>query len=184
MIEHLKTFGKTHLFYIILLVGGVIAFRSWLSEHDARVAAENTVKINTVKVADLQAQINAIPAQTAAKVQVVTRIVHDAQTPTQVVAAVPQLTDAPLNTRTIPGNTVDVQVNAAALVTVLGELKTSQIDIGACQQTDGLKDQQIVTLQNTIKVLQAKPKFWHRVGSVAKAVGIGVGIGVVLGVKL
>lgn len=173
-------YAKTHLFYIVLIVGGVLSFRVWLSEHDARVQAENAVKQAQVTVASLQKQIDSIPPQTAAKVQVVTKVVHDAVTPSQVVAAVPTLTDVPLATRAIPGNTVDVEVAAVPLVTVLGEFKTAQIELGACQQTDALKDKQLAAKDTEIAALKKKPKFFKRVEHAAEAIGVGVAIGVLL----
>ena len=95
---------------------------------------------------------------------------HNAVTPSQVVAAIPTLTDVPLATREITGNPVDVEVAAQPLMQLVGELKTAQIELGACQQVSGLKDQQIVALKK-------KPKFFTRLKHVAEAVGVGVGIG-------
>lgn len=177
MLTWLKTYAHTHLFYILLLVGGFITFRVWLAEHDARVAADNRVKVAEVTVASLQKQIDSIPAQTAAKVQVVTKIVHDAVTPSQVVAALPQVTDVPLQASVIPNNSVDVAVAAVPLMQLVGELKTTQIELGACQQTVGLKDQQIVAKDTEIVALKKKPKFLTRLKHVAEAVGVGIGIG-------
>lgn len=175
---------KTHLFYVLLFGMGLFFVHEWVAEHDARVIADNTVKQSMVQVATLQAQINTIPAQTAAKVQTIVKVVHDAQTPAQVVAAIPSLTDLPLQTRVIPGNTVDVEVAAQPLMQLVGELKTTEVQLGACQQKDSLKDQQIVELNTTIKALKKKPNFIHRITSVAKAVGVGIGIGVLIGGKL
>jgi hypothetical protein len=184
MIEHLKTFGKTHLFYIILIVMGVVCFRSWLAEHDARTLAQAAVKAEQVKNADLQKQIEVVKADAAQQVKVVTKVVHDAVTPSQVVQAVPTLTDVPLNTRVIPGNFVDVEVAAVPLMHLVGELKTSQINLGACQQTSALKDEQLKIANDTITTLKKKPGFWKRVIGTAKAVGVGIGIGAVLGARL
>lgn len=178
MLNWIEAYAKTHLFYIILIVVSVVSFRVWLSEHDSRVAAENKVKQAEVAVATLQKRIDSIPAQTAAKVQVVTKVVHDAVTPSQVVAAVPTLTDVPLAVREIPGNQVDVEVAARPLMQLVGELKTSQIELGACQQTGTLKDQQITQLQIAVKA--SKPKFLTRLKRVAEVVGVGVMIGVLL----
>lgn len=174
----LETYAKTHLFYIILIVGGVVSFRVWLSEHDSRIAAENNVRQAEVNIVTLQKQIDSIPAQTATKVQVVTRVVHDAVTPSQVVAAVPQLTEIPLATRAIPGNQVDVEVAAQPLMQLIGELKTSQIELGGCQQVNALKDQQIVQLQ--VEVKAAKPKFLQRVKQNVVAFAVGVAVGAFL----
>jgi len=162
-----KTFITTHLFYIILIAVGVVSFRMWLSEHDARLTAD-------AKVKEAQTQIASIVTQAAAQVKVVTKVVHDAVTPSQVVAAVPTLTDVPLATREITGNPVDVEVAAQPLMQLVGELKTAQIELGACQQVSVLKDQQIAALKK-------KPKFFTRLKRVAEAVGVGVGIGLLLG---
>lgn len=180
MVDWIKAYAMHHLFYIIIIAVGLLSFRVWLSEHDARVAAENVVKQSEATVATLQAQIKAIPAQTAAKVQVVTRVVHDAVTPSQVVAAIPQLTDVPLATREIPGNPVDVEVAAQPLMQLVGELKTSQINLGACEQVSGLKDQQLTAKDAEIVALKKKPKFLTRMKHVAEALGIGIAIGVLL----
>lgn len=174
----LKAYAKTHLFYIILIAVGVVSFRVWLSEHDARIAADNAVKKALFINEGLQKQIDAIPAQLHAQVQVVTKVVHDAITPSQVVAAIPSLTDIPLATRAIPGNQVDVEVAAQPLMQLVGELKTSQIELGGCQQGSVLKDQQIVQLQVAVKA--SKPKFMARLKHVAEAVGVGVMIGMLL----
>lgn len=171
---------KTHLFYIIVIAIGVVSFRTWLSEHDARVQAENAAKQAQVNIVSLQKQIDAIPAQTAASVAKVRTIVAKTGTPSQVVAAIPLLTDVPLATRAIPGNTTDVEVAAVPLVTLVGELKTSQIELGACQQTDALKDKQLAAKDVEIAALKKKPKFLIRVKHVAEAVGVGIAIGVLL----
>lgn len=171
MLTWIRQYAATHLFYIILIAGGGIAFHSWLAEHDARQAAQ-------AKVADLQTQIAAVSAQAAQKVQVVTKVIHDlgpTPPPIQVVAAVPQLTDVPLNTRVVPDNSVDVQVAAEPLVQVLAQAKEDSINFKACQGVSTLKDQQI-------QALKKKPSFWHRAAGTAKAVGVGIGIGVVIAI--
>lgn len=173
MLTWLTTFGKTHLTYIVIILIGLIAFRSWLAEHDARLAADNTVK-------SLQQQIGAINTAAAQKVQVVTKVIHDlgpVPTPAQVVQAVPQLTDVPLNTRVVAGNPVDVEVTAQPLVQLLAQAKEDAINLKACQDVSVLKDQQITALKK-------KPNFWHRFLGTAKAVGIGIGIGAIIGAKL
>jgi hypothetical protein len=170
----LRQHGGPHLFYLLLIVGGAFAFHSWLAEHDARIAAENAVT-------QTKAQISSVNAAAESKVkvvtQIVTRIIHDKATPAQVVAAVPTLTDVPLNARVAPDSSVQVSVDALPLVEVLGEARTDAIELKACQDVSLLKDSEI-------KALKKKPAFWHRVGGVAKAVGIGVGIGILLGAKL
>jgi len=185
MITWIETYAKTHLFYIILIVVGVVAFRSWEQEHDARLLAEQQVKQSDAQVKTLQQQITTNTALAAQKVQVVTKIVHDAKTPAQQIAAIPQLTDVPLNTRPIVGLPDGVvAVDLAPLVAELGQCKQDAINLGACTQNYNTC-QGIVSLRNAeIVVLKKKPSFWHRVSGVAKSVGVGIGIGVLLGVKI
>lgn len=175
-----ESYIKTHLFYIVLIIAGVIGFRLWLSEHDARVQAQSIVKQQEVTVVNLQKQIDAIQAVTAAKVQVVTKVVHDAQTPSQVVAAVPQLTNVPLAVRTIPGNPVDVVVAAQPLLQVVAEDKTAQIELAACQQTVTLQGEQLVAKGNEVAALKKKPKFFTRAAHVAEAVAAGLIVGLLV----
>lgn len=183
MVSWLKTYGHAHLFYIVLIAVGVISFRVWLSEHDARVQADNTVKQQQAVVAGLQQQIVAVQAQATQKVQVVTKVVHDAVTPSQVVQSLPQVDTkiaADLSARVAPDNPVAVEVNAQPLMQLVGDLKTSQIELGACQQTVTLKDQQLQAKDVEIVALKKKPKLLKRIGHVFEAVGVGIGIGVLL----
>jgi hypothetical protein len=184
MIAWLKSYAKTHIFYIVLIAVGLIAFRSWLQEHDARQVAEVTVKQQEAQVANLKQQIVTTQQQAAQKVQVVTQVVHDAVTPSQVVAAIPSLTNVPLETREIPGNPVDVEVAAQPLIQLAGDDKATHIQLDACQQVSTLKDQQLTAKDVEIVALKKKPSFWKRVTGTAKAVGIGVGIGLLLSNRL
>lgn len=175
---------KTHLFYIILIAMGVVCFRVWLQEHDARVSSDNALKISNSKVQDLQQQIVTVTAQAAQRVQVVTKIVHDATTPSQVVAAVPQLTDVQLNARVAPtlaGAAEAVTVDAQPFVQLLGQCKTDTINLGACQENYKSCQAIVNEREADIAILKKKPSFLHRIGGIAKAVGVGVGIGLLLG---
>jgi hypothetical protein len=182
MLAWLENYGKTHLFYIILIVMGVVSFRCWLSEHDARVLAEQTVKQSDARVKDLQQQITNTNTEAAQKVQTVVKIVHDAQTPSQVVAAIPSLTNVPLNARTLPDlGPTQVAVDAQPLVQVLGQCKQDSINLGACQANYNTCQQIVTQREEEIKELKKGPGFFHRVVGVAKAVGVGVGIGILIG---
>jgi nicotinamide riboside kinase len=184
MIAWLKTYAKTHLFYIVLIAVGLIAFRSWLQEHDARLKADDTVKQQEIVVADLKQQIVIANQQAAQKVQVITKVVHDAVTPTQVVAAIPSLTSLPLEAREIPDDPVNVAVAAQPLIQLAGDDKACHIQLDACQQVASLKDQQLKAKDVEIVALKKKPGFWKRVSGKLKVVGIGVGIGLLLSTHL
>lgn len=157
---------KTHLGYVALIAVLLVFGYVWLSEHDARVIADNTIKT-------LQTQIKATDAQAATQVKVITKIVHDAGTPAKVIAAVPQLTDAPLNTRVAVDNPSQVSVEAAPFVILLGQAKQDAINLAACKSD--LKSE-----SDMVVALKKKPKFFKRVLGVAKAVGVGVGIGLLI----
>src|ERR1700728_3622851 len=128
MIVWLKTEAKTHLFYLIIIVIGIVAFRTWSTEHDQRVQAENTVKQSQQQVQALQTQITTIKTQAVQKVQTIVKIVHDAQTPAQIVQAVPQLTDVPLNARVAVDTPAQVSVDAVQFVQMLGQAKEDAVN--------------------------------------------------------
>lgn len=180
MISWLENYAKTHLFYIILIVGGAIAFRVWLQEHDARIAADNVAKQQEVLVAGLKQQIEATQVQAAQQVKVVKQVVAKASTSSDVVAILPTLTPFPLNTRPVPTSPLDVQVEALPLLQLAGDDKETHIELEACQQVGELKDKQLTAKDVEITALKKKPGFFRRVVGVAKAVGVGVGIGLLL----
>lgn len=158
---------KTHIAYIVLFVvaglGAFLAFDSWRAEHDARLLAEQQVKDSEARIKDLQAEADR-------KVQVITKIVHDAKTPQQVIAAIPEVSSLPLNPRPVAGDPLSVQVDAKNLLDELAAGKAAEVQLGACQEQGKEKDKEIAALKK-------KPGFWHRLGSGAKKVAIGVAIG-------
>lgn len=171
-----------HVFYIVLIIVGIVAGHCWLTEHDDKVLAQQQMKQSDARVKDLQAQIVSTNAAAAAQVKTVVQIVHDAKTPVQQIAAIPQLTDAPLNARTVPGLPDGVvAVDLAPLVTELGQCKQDAINLGACTQNLNTCQQIVKEREAEIVVLKKKPNFMHRVVGVAKAVGVGIGIGLLLG---
>jgi hypothetical protein len=46
-----------------------------------------------------------------------------------------------------------------------------------------LKDKQLVAKDEQLKAVLKKPSFLHRLGNVAKAVGVGIGVGLLIGTK-
>lgn len=174
----LRTYAKTHLFYLVLIAIGVISARAWLQEHDARVAADNVVKQQQAEVANLQSQIAATQAQAEQRVNQITQIVKKATTPSGVVKTLPTLTPLPLNPQ--PVSPTQVEVDAEPLVQLAGEAKTAEVQLQACQQVSDLKDKQLAAKDTEIVALKKKPRFLKRVTDVAKAVGIGVAIGIII----
>jgi hypothetical protein len=180
LLEYLKKFAMTHIAYLVIIGLALVAFHSWQTEHDARLLASQQEKVAESQVTDLQRQITATNAVAAKQVQVITKIVRDVQTPTQAIAAIPQLTTAQLNPTPAPAPN-QVSVDAIPLVQVLAQAKQDSIELGACQSNETADQAIIEQKQTEIAALKKKPSFWHRVGGTLKTVGIGVGIGLVIG---
>jgi hypothetical protein len=170
----------SHAIWIVALAVALLLGHSYLMDHDRRLLADQTIKVSEAQVKDLQAQIAATNAAAAQKVQVITKIVHDVQTPTQVVAAVPQLTDVPLHTRVAPDNPVQVSVDALPFINLLGQAKTDAINLAACQENLKAETSIVAAKQTEIVALKRKPSVFKRFIGSLKAVGIGVGIGLAI----
>lgn len=176
-----KAWLISHLVWIVGLAVALVLGHIALQEHDQRLIADQAIKVSEAKVSELQAQITATNAAAAQKVQTVVKIVHDAQTPAQVVQAVPQLTDVPLNTRVAIDNPTQVSVDAQPFINLLGQAKTDAINLAACQSNLTAETAIVAQKQSEIVALKKRPSFWKRVAGTAKAVGVGIGIGVILG---
>lgn len=170
-----------HLFYLALVIVLGVMAHVWLSEHDERLLAEQTVKVSKQHEADLEAQLKALSSVTAAQVKAVQAKVATVKTVPQAIAAIPELSNLPLNARPIPSMPDDVAVNAVALTQELGACRTDRIELGSCQQAIVLKDGIIAEEKTQIAALTAKPKFWHRVGSKLKNGSILISIGILVG---
>lgn len=176
------TYIKTHLFYVIVIALGLLFGHIWLQEHDARLAADALVKQNAISIADLKAQIANTTSAANAKVVTVQKVVAAAITPAQVVAAIPALSDVPLNARVSPGEPGTVTVDAAALVQELGQCKETAIQYGACQVNSLAKDKIIADDELTIKTLKKPHSFFQKIGNGLKIALIA--ISVVEGVRI
>ena len=176
-----KHFAMAHIMWIVIVAVSLFTLHAWVGEHDARLLASQQQKISEAQVKDLQAQIVAVNAAAAQKVQTIVKIVHDVQTAPQAVAAIPQLTDAPLNARVAPDNPAQVSVDAVTLVETLGQCKIDKTNLDACQAN--LKNETAIVAQKDIeiKALKQPKSFFKRMTGAMKAVGIGVGIGLLLG---
>jgi hypothetical protein len=178
-----KAWLLSHLVWVVAVAVALVIGHIALQEHDQRVVAEAAIKVSELKVSDLQAQIKAADAAAATQVQAVTKVVHDlGSSPTvgQVVAAIPQLTNVPLNARVAVDNPAQVSVNAVPFVNFLAAAKIDQINLGACQ-ADLKNETAISTEKDTqIAVLKKKPKFLTRVKHIAEAVGVGITIGLLI----
>jgi hypothetical protein len=179
-----KHFLLSHAIWVAIVAVGVFAGHAWLVEHDQRLLADKQEKISEAQVKDLQAQIAQLNAAAAKQVQVITKIVHDVQTPQQAVATIPQITAAPLAPEVIPSEPTKVAVDAVPLVAALGQCKIDAVNLQACAEGSQKKDEIIAEKDKEIAAIKKPKNFWHRLTGTLKSVGIGVGIGVALGARL
>lgn len=171
----------THLIYVVIIVAMVVGFRSWRTEHDARLAAEKSIAVSQQVVKSLQDQITQRDAVSAKQVQTIVKVVHDVQTPQQAAQALPSVLSAPLPTAVVPQGSGDWLVPKADVLPLfaqLGDDKICRAELTTAS-ADLVSEKAITTqLNGQIAILKKKPSFWHRVGSTMKKVGIGVGIGI------
>lgn len=169
-----------HVFYLVVIALGVVGFRSWLTEHDLRVKAEEAIKANQTQIVALQGQIKTTTDAAQKQVQVVVKTVQAIKTPQQAIATIPDLSTLPLNSRPIPDAPDKVAVDAIPLVQELASCKETTIELGACQANSLAKDKIIADQTQEITALKRKPEFWHRVWADTKKITVGVGIGLAL----
>jgi cytoskeletal protein RodZ len=169
---NLKQYLGTHLFYIVVIAIALVFGRAWLQEHDARLLAEEQIKKSEQQVEDLQKQIASNDAAAAKQVASVRALQQKTKTPEQAIAAIPSLSDVPINTRIgpTPGTAI---VDIMPLFEDLAHCKEDAVELQACQvdykaetAIAAHKDEQIVALQK-------KPRFWKRVISSLKTAAIG-----------
>lgn len=176
-----KAWVVSHLIWIVALAVALGVGRIALTEHDERIVAEAAIKVSEAKVSELQQQIKDTDTAAAQKVQTIVKIVHDTPpTPTGVVAAVPQLTDAPLNARVIPNDPTNISVAAVPFLQFLQQSAIDKVNLAAC--TSDLTNEKAIVVQKDSQIadLRKKPKFLVRVKHVAEAIGVGIVIGIIL----
>ena len=175
MIQYLKT----HVFYVVIIVIGIIAFRSFLNEHDARLLAEQQEKVAEANVASLRNQIATSDAAAAQTIAVLKKRAATVKTPEQAITAIPDVSTLPLHATASP-QAGFVQVDALALYQELNQCTQDRTALGACQVARAADEKIIEQKDQEIAAYKKPRSFWHRTVSTLKAVGIGVGIGFVL----
>ena len=176
---------RPHLFWVVLGASALIGFRSWLSEHDARLRADIGVKDAQALIDALKQQISSRQADTQKQVQVIVKEVQAAKTPAQQIAEIPKLATEDLKPQALPDAPSAVKVELAPLVTQLEQCKVDGIKLGACQQE--LSDRLQIEAQQDkqVDLLKKRPGFWARALSDSKKLLIGgaVGAGVAMAVR-
>jgi hypothetical protein len=208
MIETIKKFATTHIFYLVLIAGGVIGFHSWLSEHDARLAADTQVKQLETEIPALKAQIAtsdqaiktlsdsmAAVSQAAQKqvIEIQTKAA-EVKTPAQAISSLDSVSTVPLQAQSLPDAPDRASVLALPLFQELSQAAIDRVNLDACSKNlvsetkianeNDTKYQAEVKITATkvaeITALTKKPAFWKRVTGTLKPVGIGIGIGLAI----
>lgn len=172
----------TTVLVLFLVLCGV----SWLKEHDSRLIAEQKVQQAQTQIDSAQKQYQAADAAAKAQITVLKKQAATVKTPAQAIAAIPDLTDLPLNTRPAPGLPNAVIVDAVPLFDALNQGKQDAVNLAACttklddeQKIDTLKDTQIAALEG-----KQKHGFWKRLKKDAIDTTVTVGIGLAVGYGL
>lgn len=175
---------KTHIGYWI--AGAIIAvalyfgFNSWRSEHDARLVAEVTSVQAKAQIEQLRSDMQANKAASDAQIADLKKQRIAVKTPAQAVAAIPALTDIPLNIRTDVSDPTRASVDVLPLFQELNSCKQDAVALQACTFQSEKKDEIIKVDENLIAVLKKKPSFWHRIGSQMKSGAFWMSAGVVI----
>lgn len=164
-----------HFIGAALLCVALLGFRSWLTEHDARLVADGAVKTAQAQVATLQAQQATVTQ--AAKVQIVQlqAAAVAVKTAPEAIAALP-LVETPdavkaLDVQTIPDSPDRVSVNAVPLYDEANSCKQTEVDGAACATKLALQVQIDEDKDEEIAALKKKPGFWKTFGKTAKVIG-------------
>lgn len=171
---------KTHVFYVAVLCVLAVAGWTWLREHDARLLADQQVKVSEARVANLQQHIEANQQAAAATIADLKRRAIAVKTPAQAIAAIPDVTNLPIASIPIPDNPDRVSVLALPLYQELNQCKQDQAALTACQANTKLMVDQLTEKNTEIAALKKKPGFWKRLKGTVKTGGIGVIIGIVI----
>lgn len=195
MIQYLKQYASTHIFYLVVIGVSLVAFHSWRAEHDARLLAEQqtkssdaAVKASQSQIAVLQKQISSSDEKATAQVASLQKLVVSAKTPAQAVKELPQVAPNLPVAPTVTDDSVSFpKADVLPLFQDLAEGKTCSVKLAQCQadyaseqQIATQKDSQLAERDKEITALKKPQGFWHRVAGTLKQVGIGIGIGAVI----
>lgn len=200
MLTYLKQYASTHLFYIVLIGISLVAFRSWMGEHDARLLAEQQakasdaiVKASEQKISDLKQEINDNDEKAARDIASLQKAIAAVKTPQQVVSELPNIAPSlPAPAVVQPDQSIAFpKDDVLPLFQELAQGKTCAVQLAQCQANYAAeqkiadqKDAQLDAKNKEITALKKPKGFWKRLGSTLKQVGIGVAIGATLGARL
>lgn len=156
-----------------LLIGGYC----WLQEHDQRIKAEELVKASMIRIAVVEREKVQIQDATDAKVQTIQKRSALIRTAPQAIAAMPTVTNAPLNARPLPDMPTAVAVEALPLFQELAACRVTEARLSGCTELR-TKDTAILTEKDVqIKALKSKGSVWKRIEHTVEILAIGAAVG-------
>lgn len=182
----------------VLLLG--IGFKSWLAEHDARLQAETSSRVDekssqqaASQIKALQDQINSRDVQTAITLESMKQIISKVQTPQQISTWIPQQlpTPTPITVNVPPATASNPTPNAVASIPqedlpairdAIAGCQQCKVKLAAAQADNQAKDQQLKQAGAVLSAKQdevdnwkkaAKGTFWSRTKSALKYVVAG-----------
>lgn len=177
----MKAFIEAHFWKCIgaalLCVALVAAGKSWLDEHDARLLADQTVKTTAAALDSLQKQKDAADAAGKAKLAALQKAAAQVKTPAQAIAAMPTVTDVPLNLRPVPNIPADVTVDAMGLYKNLESCKETEAQLTTCTSELAIAGKIQDTQKAEVQALKQPVGFWKRTRQTLELIGIGAAIG-------
>lgn len=160
------TYLKTHVWYLVVIVVLLLAGRSWITEHDARLLAEQKAALD-------EQQIKSIQAEAALQVAAIEKEKAAIRTPQQAVPVIqafdPALRPVAPTTTSEGPQSLEVSVDSVQLAKDLESCRIDRVNLAACQKQSQLQ-------QDEVKVLKKKPGFWKRLGHDLKTAAIGVAV--------
>lgn len=158
---------------VVLIVLGYSA----LQEHDARILADAAVKASQARISTLEQDKAAIQKTTDTKVIVIQQKAAEVKTPAAATAAIPEVSNVPLNARPLPDMPNAVAVDAVPLYQELAACRVTDAKLEGCTELRA-KDAGILGEKDVqIKALKSKGSFWKRAERTAEALAIGAAIG-------
>lgn len=174
------TYLKTHVFYVAIILAIALCGWTWLKEHDARLLADQQVKVSEARVQNLQEQIAANQAAAQQTILALKKQASTVRTVPQAITAIPDVQSLPLNSRPLPDNPTQVAVDAIPLFQTLSQCKQDAVELNACKANSKLMTEQLVEKDTEIKALKKKPGFWKRLSGTLKTGGVGVILGIAI----
>ena len=180
MITWLKENAGKHLEALVIASALVLGGHFYLTEHDARVKADATVKAAQTTIDTLQKTQTAVQQTAAREVIVLQKEAATVKTAPQAEAALKAdtaVTAALPSMEVVPDAPGKVEVDAVELFKGVNKCEIDAVNVGACTKELDI-EKQITTQKDTeIVALKKKPSFWHRAKDTAITLGIGAAIG-------